>query len=226
MKPFFGYFGGKFNLGAYYPPPVNEVIVEPFAGSAGYSVRYPHHKVILSDLDPVIFSVWNYLIHVKSSEIRRLPLKIDHVESLRFPQEVKWFLGFWMTKASSHPAKSPCSWMRSGEHKTSFWGETIRERIASQVDQIRHWQILNLSFADLPDINATWFVDPPYFKQGYRYRYNSIDYKLLGSWCREQRKQVIVCESEGAAWLPFKSFKDNRGIKKVTHEVVYHRVHP
>jgi hypothetical protein len=47
--------------------------VEPFAGAAGYSTRYPDRNVILVDRDPVITGVWRYLIQVSEREILSLP---------------------------------------------------------------------------------------------------------------------------------------------------------
>ena len=47
MKPFFRYYGGKWRDCAKYPPPQFDTIVEPFAGSAGYSVR--HHTRMIED---------------------------------------------------------------------------------------------------------------------------------------------------------------------------------
>jgi hypothetical protein len=48
LRPFFGYYGGKWRDAVkHYPPPEHTRIVEPFAASAGYSLRYPDRKVIL-----------------------------------------------------------------------------------------------------------------------------------------------------------------------------------
>lgn len=43
-----------------YPPPQYRTIVEPFAGSAGYSVRYAHLNVVLCDVDPAITAVCEF----------------------------------------------------------------------------------------------------------------------------------------------------------------------
>ena len=52
---------------------------------------------------------------------------------------------------------------------------------------------------------ASWFVDPPYQNQGKHYHYGpeNVDFAMLGNWCRTRLGQVIVCENEGADWLPF-----------------------
>src|SRR4051812_30797872 len=74
MRPFFGFYGGKWrDAPKHYPAPSHGVIVEPFAGSAGYSVRYADRRVILGEKDPVIYAVWDYLIHVPAREILAIP---------------------------------------------------------------------------------------------------------------------------------------------------------
>ena len=35
-----------------------------------------------------------------------------------------------------------------------------------------------------------------------------IDYPSLGNWCMERKGQVIVCEQEGADWLPFEVLRE------------------
>ena len=56
LKPFFSYFGGKWRTAKHYPGPSRDLIIEPFAGSAGYSVRHPHKAVILNDLSLIHIS--------------------------------------------------------------------------------------------------------------------------------------------------------------------------
>jgi hypothetical protein len=48
-------------------------------------------------------------------------------------------------------------------------------------------------------------VDPPYHKSGKMYVHSSkdLDFGILGRWCHRREGQVIVCEQEGAEWLPF-----------------------
>lgn len=44
---------------------------------------------------------------------------------------------------------------------------------------------------------------------------STIDYKVLGEWVLSLPGQVIVCEGDGADWLPFKLFR--RGSLKTGH---------
>lgn len=223
LQPFFSYFGSKWRAAPHYPKPEQITIVEPFAGSAGYSLRYPQKQVILVDKDPILCGVWDYLIHATINEILELPDTFDDVNDLSIPQEAKWLIGFWLNRATTHPCNKPSSWMRSGEHETSFWGMEKKIRIAAQLCYIRHWQILNTCYSEIDNQSATWFIDPPYQVQGHRYRFSEVDYEHLGEWCKTRQGQVIVCEQYGADWLPFESigsFKSNHA-SKTTHEAVW-----
>jgi site-specific DNA-adenine methylase len=209
MLPFFCYFGGKWRSAPRYPSPVNEYIIEPFAGAAGYATRYPDRKVMLIDSDPTIAGLWRYLIAVPKSEILAIPIGIGHVDDLgNVAKEAKHLVGFWMNKGTSAPCKTPSKWMREGKHVNSFWGETIRTRIANQVERIRHWKIIEGDYRQSPvHAKVTYFIDPPYStKAGRNYRHNKIDYACLGEWCNGLPGQVIVCEQEGADWMPFRPF--------------------
>lgn len=219
LRPFFKFYGGKWRDAVkHYPAPTGRVIVEPFAGSAGFALRYHEKNVMLYDVDPVICGVWDYLIRVSSAEIRAIPdVPLDGtVDDLKIPQEARWLVGFWLNTGSAAPRKSPSKWMRDGMTPGSFWGDRARERIARQVDAIRHWRVHHGSYAEIePVLHATWFVDPPYQVAGKHYRFSSagIDFAHLGEWCRALPGQVIVCENEGADWLPFCKIAD----VKTTH---------
>src|SRR5688500_5758691 len=40
MRPFLSFYGAKWRSAPWYGPPTHDVVVEPFAGSAGYSAYY------------------------------------------------------------------------------------------------------------------------------------------------------------------------------------------
>lgn len=251
LRPFFSYYGSKFRLAPHYAPPRYTTIYEPFAGSAGYALAYPDRRVVLIDKDPVIAGLWNYLIHVSPEEIMRLPAHVENVDDHAIPQEAKWLIGFWLNAATTAPCRTPSKWVRQAQAgdnwesqpspgrtrvgytpqaaKDRFWGEGKRALIASQVDKIRHWEVRHGSYADIPDEEATWFVDPPYRVMGAYYKMSAkqIDFAHLGEWCRSRSGQVIVCENAGAGWLPFRLFRDvksnqaRRGAKARNVEVIW-----
>jgi site-specific DNA-adenine methylase len=74
LHPFFSYFGSKFRLAKFYPEPQCDEIIEPFAGSAGYSLLYPNKQVTLYELYEPIVELWDYLIKVPEQEILALPV--------------------------------------------------------------------------------------------------------------------------------------------------------
>ncbi len=217
LRPFFSFYGGKWRAAPHYPTPTHSTIVEPFAGSAGYSVRYPDRQVILVDRDPHIVGTWRYLINATESEILALPLKFDSTNELAVPQEAKWLIGWWLNKGAAAPCKRPGNWMRKsafagswvtgGSGPNSWWGEVVRARIASQLHAIRHWKMIEGSYTESPEIAATWFIDPPYQQDGSHYRVRFKEFHPLSLWCQSRRGQTMVCENEGADWLPFSPFR-------------------
>ncbi len=225
LSPFFYYYGAKNRVGELYPSPRHHAIIEPFAGSASYSLNYWQRQVMLIDIDPIVAGVWDYLIRTTPEEIRRLPLDVPGtVDDLNIPQEARWLLGFWMNKGSATPKKSPSVWMRGGERPNTFWGSSTRERIAQQVDAITHWSVDCGDYREAPtSLEATWFVDPPYCNQaGTRYRFHDMDYSHLSRWTQTLPGQVIACENEGADWLPFTPLANVKSSRRRTsREVVW-----
>lgn len=217
MRPFFPYYGSKWNIARYYPAPTGEVVIEPFAGSAGYATFYACPKVHLIDKDPIIVGVWQYLLSARADEILALPEMPeagDHVDNYNLPQEAKWLIGFWLNRGSAQPKKSRTAYSARTDRAQLNWGKRAKDRIAAQIDEIRDWTVTLGSFEQAPDISATWFVDPPYGDKGKYYRMPFNDFDALAEFCLERQGQVIVCEGPDADWLPFKplgSFKSTKG---------------
>ena len=235
LQPFFVYYGGKWRSANRYPRPDCKTIIEPFAGAAGYALRHPDREVLLIDQDEIICGIWDYLIHVKETEILSLPnIEVDQlVSDLHVCQEARWLIGFWVNKGSAAPCNRPSTWMRSQIGAPYWWGESIRERLARQIPAIRHWKVAHGDYVDAPDVKATWFIDPPYQRAGVYYRKGSdeIDFMHLGAWCQSLKGQVIVCENEGADWLPFRPFRDiqsnpSKKGSKLSREVIWTNAPP
>ncbi len=229
LKSFFSFYGSKYQLAKYYPGPQHDIIIEPFAGSAGYSLHYPNYRVRLYDLDPRIVSTWQYLIRVSEREILDLPdlLGWETTHDLDVCEEAKNLIGWWLNTASTQPKRSASARMRSGKG-SGFWGPDIRQRIARQLQYIRHWSVEHAHYEFIPETEAVWFVDPPpppYQTAGKYYTKSSreIDFHQLSRWCRSLPGQVIVCENIGADWLPFQPFRrvvNMRG--KTSQEAVWY----
>ena len=214
---FFPYYGAKASRWKKYPEPEHDVIIEPFAGSAAYSLHHADRWVILHDLDPIIADVWNWLIHVSEDEFMALPSLegVERVSDLGLSNHAAIrYLMFWANEASDGKDKiSPFMKENMKRSPYSQFTEKGKERLCKQLRLIRHWEVNCSTYHDAPDIEATWFIDPPYQgKPGSSYRMSSkhIDYQDLGSWCRSRKGLKIVCEGEGAEWLPFVDLHSTR----------------
>lgn len=129
-------------------------------------------------------------------------------------------MGFWINQGGGSPRKT-----------VTPFGERCQrhDRVARQLKYIRHWRVIEGCYTSSPNVEATWFIDPPYEIAGkwqYRYGPKTIDYVSLGSWCKTRLGQTIVCENDGASWLPFEYLTRHGGMtdKGVMHqstEVVY-----
>jgi hypothetical protein len=214
LQLFFTYFGGKWRIAKHYPAPEYASVIEPFAGSAGYSLHYPHKQVFLYDINPIICAVWDYLIHVSAADILKLPDAVEDVRTLpsHISQEARWLIGFWLNKGMISPCNIPGKWMRDhlriGQRLNSYWGAGIKQRIASQLEHIRHWKVQEGCYSDIQNDCATWFIDPPYELSGKKYPHSDIDYGHLAEWCQARNGQAIVCEQGNASWLPFGHFRE------------------
>lgn len=208
MKPMFSYMGSKFRLSKHYGKPEYPIVIEPFAGSAAYSLYWDVQKAILFDVSPEIVCLWKYLISAAKEEILSLPTEFEDTSTLDIPEGAKHLIGFWCGKGRTTPAKKRSAWGREyKDHgKCHVWSESCKKRIASQVDKIRSWEIYQSDFSTSPNIEATWLIDPPYQGKGYCYKHNKIDFKALAEFCLSRKGQVYVCENTGANWLPFEHF--------------------
>lgn len=216
MKPFFSYLGSKFILSKEYGAPRNDLVIEPFAGSAAYSTRWEPKNVLLIDLNPKIAAIWKFLISADECMIRKLPLDFISTDELDIEDGAKWLIGLWLDKGTAVPKNKRPAWARQYRHHPNAitWNEAARERIASQVSKIRHWKARTGSFESAPQTKATWLIDPPYqlAKSGNYPGFQAVDYKQLAAFCKSRKGQLIVCEGEGADWLPFKSLGTRRGL--------------
>lgn len=223
MRPLFPYYGSKWREARRYLSPMHDRVIEPFAGSAGYSVYWEPKSVHLIDADPVVVGVWRYLIATPEREILALPdLEAGQsTDDLRLPQEARWLIGFWLNRGSATPKKTMTSYSSRTDRSQLIWSERARRRIARDVAGIRHWTVEEGNFDIASDEEATWFVDPPYVDKGRYYRCWDVDYRQLSDWCRRRRGRAIVCEQAGADWLPFRPFADIKSTRGRSAETVW-----
>lgn len=220
-----GYYGSKSKIVGKYPPPVFSKIIEPFAGTAQYSLMYWDRDIHLIEKYDVIVNLWKWLQKCSKNDIlsiRRLKYG-ESTDDFKWDcQEQKDLIGFIITGAPSMPKKTASKWKTIIRPNTQNYK---LQYIADNLERIRHWKVECGSYESLANEEATWFVDPPYVVGGKYYKYGSkdIDYKLLGEWCKSRKGQVIACEAEGADWLPFVSLTESRGNRYQHKEVIWNK---
>ncbi|MGA2611456.1 MAG: DNA adenine methylase [Terriglobia bacterium] len=214
----FSYYGSKSKLAHLYPAPTYDTIVEPFAGSAAYSLYGNNWRknVILYDSNPKISAIWRYLIDATEEDIEALPDLAPGEKVTSYPglaDAERWLIGFFINRGSSMPKVTASR--RSD-------GLTYKGYLRENLHKIKHWKVFGAGYASCPDLEATWFIDPPYQKAGkYYFGHSKMDYADLSEWTRNRQGQVIVCENEGADWLPFRPLVAFRGSTKTQVEVIY-----
>jgi site-specific DNA-adenine methylase len=241
VESFFGYFGAKKRLAPKYPAPKHDTLIVPFCGSASYAVHWADQdrkrlKVHLYEVYEPIVGIWEFLISASEEEIMNLPL--CHEDGSPFtkqnqvpeylPQEARDLIAYNLNKAKAVPY--PYNQRRMDETGTKWvndwsagWSRNKRAKIARNLKYIRHWKIHNASYETAPNQVCSWMVDPPYQIMGKVYPCHDIDFTFLAEWCKSRRGQVIVCEQEGADWLPFQVFASHKGqnIRNSYNEMIW-----
>ncbi|MDR0792323.1 MAG: hypothetical protein LBE82_03370 [Chitinophagaceae bacterium] len=215
----FYYYGRKKQIAKHYPAPNFETIIEPFAGSAAYSLfqNYWKKNVILIEKDPKVASIWNWLINTATADdIKNLPdLKVGE-KSSEFLHIVHA-----ATKMAFH-----FKTIKVTPVLERNW-EISRRVFAENLYKIKHWQIINDDYTAAPNIQATWFIDPPYKGEpglGYKFSSKLIDYGKLSEWALTRKGEIIFCEGEYGDYLPFKQLLELKGVAgKSSKEMIFYK---
>lgn len=212
----FNYYGGKSKLAHLYPFPRYHKVIEPFAGSARYSLHYWTKEIQLYDKSQEVINIWHYLQNVTEEELRTLyiPKKGEDIRELPYTNMERLFLSYLVDVSAGK------------RYKVSSFGaqnlQSFHKKI-SNVHKCRSWSIQQGDYRDIPNQEATWFIDPPYFYGGEHYKHSSkhIDYQELAEWCKTRKGQVIVCENTKANWLDFMPLIEFSGAVHTTTEAIW-----
>jgi site-specific DNA-adenine methylase len=214
----FSYYGSKSKIVGYYPPPKYKKIIEPFAGSARYSLRFWQNDVLLVDKYSIIVRTWKWLQSCERNDILKLPImKLgETLDDFNLTEDEKIFMGFVVQHGTTGLRKTVSSYAVDGIRQNL-------KNIADQLFKIKHWIIKEGDYRDLDNEDATWFIDPPYQHGGHEYKFSNkqIDFNELALWCQTRRGHIIVCENTKADWLPFKPMIDMQGAAFKTTEVIW-----
>ena len=214
--PLFKWFGSKWLSSRKYPAPLHDTLIEPFAGSAGYSLRHGDGRnVVLYESDAHLLRLWRWLIEEATEEdVRQIPIQVPEgtdIRTLGLTDGQQLLLKTWQRTNNVGDCWTISPW----GNKPGQWTANTRARVAAEFEAVRGWKIFPeglKSFTRPP--TATWFVDPPY-EFNYQYRSKSpVDYSKLGQIVAALPGQQIVCEAvcpktgRVPAWLPFVRFED------------------
>ena len=215
----FYYYGRKKQIAKHYPDPAFGTIIEPFAGSAAYALygnRW-QKEVILLEKDQRVASIWTWLIETATPEsIRALP-------DLRVGEKSSEFLHI-VHAATKQAFKYKTIKVTPVLERN--W-EISKRVMAANLYKVKHWKIMCADFTSAPEIEATWFIDPPYKSNpgtGYGHGSGAIDYSELAKWALVRRGEVIFCEGEYGDYLPFRPLLSLPGVAgKRSNELLFYR---
>lgn len=223
----FDYYGSKNTLAKRYPAPKHGLIVEPFAGSAAYSMYWlsmnPNIKAVLVEKSKRVYDAWMWLKTATEKDLDDLLAQCKLGE-----KSTNFFI--MATQASN--AFFGCKYMTVNKRMIKRFPGSVR-RMKSLLPVMSRVEIVNGDYSKIPNVEATWFIDPPYQPvdgsiRGMGYdktcscTAECIDYPALGEWCKSRNGQVIVCEQEGADWLPFQKLHETTNSQdKKYHEMIW-----
>lgn len=177
INPLMKVFGSKFSAtkrGSYPAPLPGSTIFEPFAGSAGYSLNYHWHNVVIYETNPHLAYLWQWLLgSATSDDILGIPLNLPVGSDIRDCSDL------------SHGQQLLLkSWQRTNNHgncwTVSAWGNSpgqwtlnTRKRVAEEIHAVKHWQFRPIPWTE----PGTYFCDSPYL---YNYQYGVKGFDFAG----------------------------------------------
>lgn len=151
----FDYYGSKNALAKKYQFPRRNLIIEPFAGSAGYTMYHLERDkslhAILCEKSDKVFEAWQYLKHAT----------VDDLRNYKIPNAGEKTSDFFAMASSASNAFLKSNYMTMSERMAGRMRMELKrmERLLPLMERI---EIVHGTYEELENENATWFIDPPY----------------------------------------------------------------
>jgi site-specific DNA-adenine methylase len=227
----FYYYGAKNTLSRYYPSPQYQTIVEPFGGSAAYSCYHlskdENLRAIICEKNPEVCDAWEWLMGCSEQDVIDYPT----------PEIGEQAFDFLIKTCSASNASAKCKSMKFTDRVKRVF-EIQKRKILKLLPIRDRITFIRGDFRDLDNYEATWFIDPPYqvvsanpktiFPAGDGYAFDCgasrLDFGELANYCKSRNGQVIVCEKNGATWMDFQPFHQNKtSLNNIYKEVIWYK---
>lgn len=225
-KALLNHYGGKSKIAHYYPEPEYDTIIEPFAGGASYALAHHSKNVILFDRNDKIAEIWKFALSDDALYwVECLP---DEVTKGDILEDIIRDVPKGLLEIARATIGQGSYGTKSVRRRVTSFGarswNVLKPRLRYWLPRIHHWKFVHGWYCDAPDVEATWFIDPPYKNvAGRHYLMNQINYDLLALWCKSRSGQVIVCEGVGADWLSFRPWVVGHGVgTRKSEEWIYY----
>lgn len=212
----FSYYGSKSKIIDLYPSPKHDKIIEPFAGSARYALKWFDRDVLLVDKYEVIIKIWHYLQQASKKDIFGLPEPSykQSINDFNLAEGERLLMSFLVARG-----------VASSQYIVQKFSDIKKAKadIARQLYKIQHWEVRLGGNESISNKVATWFIDPPYQSGGHNYHFGNkeINYTHLAQWCKSRQGQIIVCENTKSDWLPFWPMRKMSGAYSKTTEAIW-----
>lgn len=228
IRPLFKHFGSKWMGAKHYPPPIDGCpVIEPYAGSAGYSLNHCDRAVTIWEDDPLLAELWRWILgEATPDRVRAIPLHVPEgtdIRSLELPRGESLLLKHWQRTNNVGDCWTISPW----GNKPGQWTANTRARVADEIEAVRHWRFARPSFTEV----ATYFLDPPY-EFNYRYRFRTpFDHAAMATQIRGLPAGclVIACEARcpkthrSPTYLPFRESHVQITSRRQAHEHTHSR---
>lgn len=173
INPLFKSFGSKWSSAKHFPKPFSgSTIFEPFAGSAGYSLNYADHNVVLWEINPLLQELWFWLINeARSVDVLDIPLNVPEgtdIRTLGLSRGQQLLLKNWQRTNNIGNCWTISAW----GNKPGQWVKSTRDRVADEIHAVKHWQLRPIDWTE----QGTYFCDSPYY---YNYKYGIKDFDFV-----------------------------------------------